>query len=156
MSRTKFQPLRFAKLLLGICVVHMTMVLALATAIYSEPTQNALLIPRPEGVFIVGENDYNLTRIKFFASLKEAQVYMNKFGWKVPALSVVHLRPATRAAKFISANRVSWVNAGDNTKYASILETHDAQTANQMHQWVESGNLQHSRLGFAVRLEIQE
>lgn len=150
----QFNYLRFARLLLGVCVLHTIALIGVAAVIFSEPTHNALLVPRADAIFIVGENDFGLVRIKSFQSVQAAQTYLTARGWRIPTLTPAHIRPEGRIGQLLSSNRMTWTTPlGRHAKFTPIVEAPNAETARFLNQWIESGNLQESHLGFAIRLE---
>jgi hypothetical protein len=149
-------PLRLAKLLLALCFLHMSFVGLMAAAIYSPATGNALMVTRAEAIYIIGENNFGLIRIKPFEDIDSAKQYVHSRGWKIPEFSHAYIRPVARKGKLLSSNRVTWSFADQpSEKKTPVIETNSQSTASFFNKLVENGILKESRMGFAVHLERQ-
>lgn len=146
--------LRIAKMLVGICLAHTLALLALGIVIHAEPSRNALLVPRAEGLFVVGENRFGLIRIKPFQKMSEVETFLKTQGLKIPELTEAHLKPHGRMGKLLHSNRLSLSAFGSQANQKMpIIEAHNSETAHRVQKWIENGDLRTSRLGYAIRLE---
>lgn len=145
--------LKLSHLLLIGCLLHTVAILGVATAIHSEPSENVLLVPRDEGLFIVGENKFGLTRIKSFEHMPDVEAYLKDQNMHVPELTEAHLYTRGRLGETLSAHRLTWADNNDKSQKTPIVETNNAETAKQVQNWITRGNLKNSKLGFAIPLE---
>ncbi|HVJ63733.1 MAG TPA: hypothetical protein VM901_00615 [Bdellovibrionota bacterium] len=150
----RFNLLRFSRVLALFAVTHLAAIVSMARVIHAEPSENALLVPRPEGVFVVGENEYGLLRVRGFSSLSEAQLYLKKIGLRIPQISYAGMRPLGHMGKVNAFNRITWSDRSAPVGAPSpVIQTHDSITARRFAEWVQDGSLRHSHLGYAIHLE---
>lgn len=145
---------RWARFIVGAAIANLALCVGVAGIRSAEPERFGYVVPRAEGLWIIGANRFGLHAVKRFDKLEDCERFLAERGLELDAIEYVRPAQSERVEwKAVETNgRAHYKVVWQGAKGPGVLHTPDAASAKRVAEYLRYQELRPGEYGYGLPL----